>query len=140
MIMLPFLAIPAMLRLVASKQKRRQIMARSKAKSKTTKKKAAPAAKPTGGKADFDVKPLPAKERTEPRDRSLRAQAMAKMQKGGITLDGAVQLCREFDKERGKKTSEDTVGRRGYELIRLVAISNGYGAKMAKDGKITTAA
>lgn len=131
-------------------------MATSKAKAKTASKKRtskkrttkkAATAKPagysdttgqyTGANADFNIKALPAKERIEPRDGSLRAQCLAKMQKGGITVDGAIALCRAFDKKRGKKTNEDTV-RRGYELVHLVAVANGYGAK-EKEGKITVA-
>ncbi|MGH8195606.1 MAG: hypothetical protein ACREQ8_14580 [Woeseiaceae bacterium] len=61
------------------------------------------------------------------------------MQKGGLTLNGAVTLCRAFDRKRGKPTNEDTVRGRAYSLIRLVAIENGYGAKENKQGKITVA-
>lgn len=95
----------------------------------------------SGGKtADFNIDPAPQGERKQPREGSLRARALAKMQNGGITPEGAIDLCRVFDKERGKDTNEDTVARRGYELIRLVAISNGYGAMQTKGGRITTAA
>lgn len=127
-------------------------MATSKAKAKTkrtTKKrtaKKAAATKPaaphdttgqhTGANTDWNIKALPAKDRLEPREGSLRAQCLAKMQKGGIRVDGAIALCRAFDKKRGKKTNEDTVGHRGYELVRLVAVANGYGAKQKED-KIT---
>jgi hypothetical protein len=34
------------------------------------------------------------------------------MQGKGITMEGAIQLCRDFDKEHGKKTNPDTVARR----------------------------
>lgn len=39
----------------------------------------------TGANADWNIDPLPVKERVAPRDGSLRAQALAKMQKGGVT-------------------------------------------------------
>lgn len=87
----------------------------------------------TGAKVDFNIDPLPAKDRIEPREGSLRHRALAKMQTKGITMEGAIKLCRDFDKERGKKTNVDTVARRAYELIRLVAVANGYGAKQKED-------
>jgi hypothetical protein len=93
----------------------------------------------SGPKANWNIKPLPKAQRVEPRKGTLRAQALAKMQKGGITRAGAVALCRAFDRKRGKKTNEDTIRGRAWALIRLVAIENGYGAKEVK-GKIKTAA
>lgn len=121
----------------ASKAKAEADIARTSAELKPAKKAALNDSTGafTGEKADFNIDPLPKGQRTEPRDGSLRARALAKMQKGGLTLDDAVRLCREFDAERGKPTNEDTVARRAYELIRLVAIANGYGARQ-KDRKI----
>lgn len=92
----------------------------------------------TGRTADFNIDPLPKDEHKAPKEGSLRARALAMMQNGDITLEGASDLCRAFDKERGKDTDEGTVNRRGYELIRLVAISNGYGAVRWSSGLLAS--
>jgi len=65
--------------------------------------------------------------------RTLRQRAVDLLTTTGATFGGVSDMVVKFDQDRGKPTSDDTLERRTYELIRLCHYYLGYGLKMNDD-------